>query len=93
MAAYSLGIVGVLVLCLVSILLAVYSGSSKGSAGAISGPVLPLDDGLTMSVRRGKPKVAGRASIRRECPISKVSNLQKDISFDWVQRLPDAGPG
>jgi len=91
MAAYSLGIVGVLVLCLVSILLAVYSGSSKGSAGAISGPVLPLDDGLTMSVRRGKPKVAGRAL--RECPISKVSNLQKDISFDWVQRLPDAGPG
>jgi uncharacterized MAPEG superfamily protein len=44
MAAYSLSIVGVLVLCLVSILLAVYSGSSKGRAGALSGPVLPLDD-------------------------------------------------
>jgi uncharacterized MAPEG superfamily protein len=44
MAAYSLSIVGVLVLCLVSILLAIYSGSSKGRAGALSGPVLPLDD-------------------------------------------------
>ena len=44
MAAYSLSIVGVLVLCLLSILLAVYSGSSKGRAGALSGPVLPLDD-------------------------------------------------
>jgi uncharacterized MAPEG superfamily protein len=44
MAAYSLSIVGVLVLCFLSILLAVYSGSSKGRAGALSGPVLPLDD-------------------------------------------------
>jgi uncharacterized MAPEG superfamily protein len=44
MAAYSPSIVGVLVLCLVSILLAVYSGSSKGRAGALSGPVLPADD-------------------------------------------------
>jgi uncharacterized MAPEG superfamily protein len=44
MEAYSLSIVGVLVLCLLSILLAVYSGSSKGRAGALSGPVLPLDD-------------------------------------------------
>ena len=44
MAACSLSIVGVLVLCLVSILLAVYSGASKGRAGALSGPVLPLDD-------------------------------------------------
>ena len=44
MAAYSLSIVGVLVLCLLSILLAVYSGVSKGRAGALSGPVLPLDD-------------------------------------------------
>lgn len=43
-AAYSLSIVGVLVLCLSSILLAVYSGSSKGRAGALSGPVLPADD-------------------------------------------------
>ena len=44
MAAYSLSIVGVLFLCLLSIVLAVYSGSSKGRAGALSGPVLPLDD-------------------------------------------------
>ena len=44
MAAYSFSIVGVLVLCLLSIGLAVYSGSSKGRAGALSGPVLPLDD-------------------------------------------------
>jgi uncharacterized MAPEG superfamily protein len=44
MAAYSLSIVGVLVLCLLSILLAVYSGSSKGRAGALSGPVLPAND-------------------------------------------------
>jgi uncharacterized MAPEG superfamily protein len=44
MTAYSLSIVGVLVLCLLSIVLAVYSGSSKGRAGALSGPVLPLDD-------------------------------------------------
>jgi uncharacterized MAPEG superfamily protein len=44
MAAYSLSIVGVLMLCLLSILLAVYSGSSKGRAGALSGPVLPADD-------------------------------------------------
>jgi uncharacterized MAPEG superfamily protein len=34
-----------LVLCLLSILLAVYSGSSKGRVGALSGPVLPADDG------------------------------------------------
>jgi len=44
MAAYSLSIVGVLVLCFLSILLAVYSGSSKGRAGALSGPVLPADE-------------------------------------------------
>jgi uncharacterized MAPEG superfamily protein len=44
MAAYSLSIVGVLVLCLLSIVLAVYSGVSKGRAGALSGPVLPADD-------------------------------------------------
>jgi uncharacterized MAPEG superfamily protein len=44
MAAYSLSIVGVLVLCLLSIVLAVYSGSSKGRHGTLSGPVLPLDD-------------------------------------------------
>lgn len=44
MAAYSLSIVGVLFLCFLSILLAVHSGSSKGRAGALSGPVLPADD-------------------------------------------------
>jgi uncharacterized MAPEG superfamily protein len=44
MGAYSLSIVGVLVLCLLSIVLVVYSGSSKGRAGALSGPVLPADD-------------------------------------------------
>jgi uncharacterized MAPEG superfamily protein len=44
MAGYWLSIVGVLILCLLSIVLAVYSGSSKGRAGALSGPVLPADD-------------------------------------------------
>jgi uncharacterized MAPEG superfamily protein len=44
MEAYSLSIVGVLVLCLLSIVLAVYSGFSKGKAGALSGPVLPADE-------------------------------------------------
>lgn len=44
MAAYSPSVVGVLALCLLSILLAIYSGSSKGRAGALSGPVLPADD-------------------------------------------------
>jgi uncharacterized MAPEG superfamily protein len=44
MTAYSFSIVGVLFLCLLSIFLAVYSGASKGRAGALSGPVLPLDD-------------------------------------------------
>jgi uncharacterized MAPEG superfamily protein len=42
--AYALSIVGVLALCLLSILLAIHSGSSKGRAGALSGPVLPADD-------------------------------------------------
>lgn len=44
MEAYTLSIIGVLTLCLLSILLAIYSGSSKGRAGALSGPVLPADD-------------------------------------------------
>ena len=44
MEAYSLSIVGLLVLCLLSILLAIHSGSSKGRTGALSGPVLPADD-------------------------------------------------
>ncbi len=45
MEAYTLSVVGVLALCLLSVLLAVYSGVSKGRAGALSGPVLPADDG------------------------------------------------
>jgi uncharacterized MAPEG superfamily protein len=44
MAAYSLSIVGVLFLCFLLIVLAVYSGASKGRAGALSGPVVPADD-------------------------------------------------
>jgi uncharacterized MAPEG superfamily protein len=44
MEAYTLSIVGVLALCLVSVLLAIHSGYSKGRAGALSGPVLPADD-------------------------------------------------
>lgn len=44
MAVYSLSVVGVLVLCLLSVLLAIHSGSSKGRAGVLSGPVLPADD-------------------------------------------------
>ena len=53
MAAYSLSIVGLLVLCLLSILLAVYSGSSKGRAGALAGPVFPAhDDNLLYRIDR-----------------------------------------
>ena len=44
MEAYAFSIVGVLALCLLSILLAIYSGSAKGRAGALSGPVVPADD-------------------------------------------------
>lgn len=44
MVAYAFSIAGVLLLCLMSIVLAVHSGSSKGRAGALSGPVLPADD-------------------------------------------------
>jgi uncharacterized MAPEG superfamily protein len=44
MEAYWLSVVGVLALCLLSVLLAIYSGSSKGFAGALSGPVVPADD-------------------------------------------------
>jgi uncharacterized MAPEG superfamily protein len=44
MQAYAPSIVGVLALCVLSILLAIHSGSSKGRAGALSGPVLPADD-------------------------------------------------
>ena len=44
MQAYTYSIIGVLALCLQSLLLAIYSGSSKGMAGALSGPVVPADD-------------------------------------------------
>jgi uncharacterized MAPEG superfamily protein len=44
MEVYTVSIIGVLALCLLSILLAIFSGSSKGRAGALSGPVLPADD-------------------------------------------------
>ncbi|UCI24884.1 MAPEG family protein [Mesorhizobium sp. B2-8-5] len=35
---------GVLALCLLSVALAIYSGSSKGFADKLSGPVIPADD-------------------------------------------------
>ena len=44
MDTYWLSILGMLALCLLSVLLAVYSGSSKGFAGVLSGPVVPADD-------------------------------------------------
>ncbi|TPI09274.1 MAPEG family protein [Mesorhizobium sp. B4-1-3] len=44
METYWLSILGVLALCLQSVALAVYSGSSKGFAGKLSGPVVPADD-------------------------------------------------
>lgn len=44
MEIYWLSILGLLALCLLSVALAVYSGSSKGFAGKLSGPVIPADD-------------------------------------------------
>jgi uncharacterized MAPEG superfamily protein len=44
MEAYAFSVIGVLALCLLSVLLAIYSGYSKGRAGLLSGPVLPADD-------------------------------------------------
>ena len=44
MQVYWLSIVGVLALCLLSVLLAIYSGSSKGRLGVLSGPIVPGDD-------------------------------------------------
>ncbi|TIV27404.1 MAG: MAPEG family protein [Mesorhizobium sp.] len=44
MEAYWSSILGVLALCLVSVALAIYSGASKGFAGALSGPVIPADE-------------------------------------------------
>ena len=44
MDIYWLSILGVLAVCLLSLLLASYSGASKGRFGALSGPVVPADD-------------------------------------------------
>lgn len=44
MEAYAASILGILLLCLFSVLLALYSGRSKGAAGALSGPVLDARD-------------------------------------------------
>lgn len=44
MESYAASIAGILALCLLSILLALHSGSSKGRAGLKSGPVVPADD-------------------------------------------------
>ncbi|HTN61727.1 MAG TPA: MAPEG family protein [Devosia sp.] len=44
MAAYSVSVIGILVTCLLSLLLALYSGRSKGAAGLLSGPVLDARD-------------------------------------------------
>ena len=44
MEVYGVSIIGVLLLCLLSILLAVHSGRSKGAAGLLSGPVLDARD-------------------------------------------------
>lgn len=44
MEVYWLSILGVLALCLLSVVLAIHSGSSKGFAGALAGPVVPADD-------------------------------------------------
>ncbi|HEY0033055.1 MAG TPA: MAPEG family protein [Devosia sp.] len=44
MEAYSVSIVGVLLVCLISLGLAVYSGMSKGKAGLLAGPVMDVRD-------------------------------------------------
>lgn len=44
MEEYSVSIIGVLALCLLSFLLAMNSGISKGRAGALAGPVLDARD-------------------------------------------------
>ncbi|KRA44726.1 MAPEG family protein [Devosia sp. Root635] len=44
MEQYTLSIVGLLALCLISLVLAVYSGRSKGAARALAGPVLDARD-------------------------------------------------
>ncbi|WMT92926.1 MAPEG family protein [Pelagibacterium sp. H642] len=44
MEAYTLSLIGLLVLSLLSVCLAIYSGASKGRAGVLSGPVIPAND-------------------------------------------------
>ncbi|WIJ26110.1 MAPEG family protein [Devosia sp. RR2S18] len=44
MESYTLSLLGLLTLCLVSVGLAIYSGASKGRAGVLSGPVIPASD-------------------------------------------------
>jgi uncharacterized MAPEG superfamily protein len=48
MDQYSLSIIGLLIVCLISLSLASYSGMAKGKAGALSGPVVPADDDNTL---------------------------------------------
>ncbi len=48
MDQYTLTIIALLLLCLISLFLASYSGMSKGKAGALSGPVIPADDDNTL---------------------------------------------
>lgn len=48
MENYSISVMGILALCLLSLLLAVYSGRSKGAAGALAGPVLDARDENTL---------------------------------------------
>jgi len=44
MQVYWISILGVLLLCLLSVVLAIVSGASKGREGELSGPVFPADD-------------------------------------------------
>ncbi|KFL25962.1 MAPEG family protein [Devosia sp. 17-2-E-8] len=44
METYALSIIGILILCLISLGLALYSGMSKGKAGLLSGPVADARD-------------------------------------------------
>jgi uncharacterized MAPEG superfamily protein len=44
MTIYSLSIVGVLLVCLLSVGLAIYAGMSKGRAGLLAGPVQDMRD-------------------------------------------------
>lgn len=48
MEAYIFSVIGILALCLLSLVLAVYSGISKGKAGTLGGPVLDARDDNTL---------------------------------------------